>query len=35
MSFNIDEWEPKTKMGKLVKEGTLQILMKSLKKVFL
>ena len=21
MSFNIDEWEPKTKMGKLVKEG--------------
>ena len=23
MSFNIDEWEPKTKMGKLVKEGTI------------
>ena len=42
MSFNIDEWEPKTKMGKLVKEGTYQepfimylLLMKSLKKVFL
>ena len=23
MIFNIDEWEPKTKMGKLVKEGTI------------
>ena len=23
MSFNIDEWEPKTKMGKLVKDGTI------------
>ena len=23
MSFNIDEWEPKTKMGRLVKDGTI------------
>ena len=23
MSFNIDEWEPKTKMGQLVKDGTI------------
>ena len=23
MSFNIDEWEPKTKLGKLVKDGTI------------
>ncbi len=23
MSFNIDEWEPKTKMGELVKNGTI------------
>lgn len=23
MSFNIDEWEPKTKVGKMVKEGTI------------
>ena len=29
MSFNIDEWEPKTKMGKLVKEGTITDLPKN------
>ncbi len=23
MSFNMDEWEPKTKMGQLVKDGTI------------
>ena len=23
MSFNMDEWEPKTKMGRLVKDGTI------------
>ena len=23
MSFNMDEWEPKTKMGRQVKEGTI------------
>ena len=23
MSFNIDEWEPRTKMGQLVKDGTI------------
>ena len=35
MSFNIDEWEPTTKIGTQVKEGTITDIMKLLKKVYL
>ena len=30
MSFNIDEWEPKTKMGRLVKDGTITAVARNL-----